>query len=136
MTRHIPTHHLASHKAKVRKIAHDLNKSWSNTFHNWFSVCDIANAYDDLWGGRSHLEHHYDVLREFHCMKWKHIGPEGKATIVKHVLSYLQTPYLAYNNGRFFMIDHEAIKVEEERKANEPRSWVRRLCDKLFGDPE
>ena len=144
--RSIPSYNLASHKAKVRSIAHDLNKSWSDTLHAWFSICDIREAHYDLWGDGMHLVRHYDVLREFHCLYWKHIGSEGKAEIVKHVLAYMETPYLGYQGGKFVMIDREAVAAENTRKAEErvrkeaefyrraALPWYHRLYLKLFGE--
>lgn len=146
MTRIIPQHHLASHKVKVRKIAHELNKSWSDKLHDWFSICDITDAHADLWGDDAdYLKQPYDILDEFHCINWRYIGPDAKETIVKNVIRFLETPYLVYQNGRFIMYDREAVAAEDARQAEErkrklaeraerdakPRSWLTKLWHKL-----
>lgn len=147
MTRIIPQHHLASHKVKVRKIAHELNKSWSDTLHSWFSICEITDAHEDLWGYEAdYLKQPYDVLGEFHCIDWKFIGPKAKETIVQNVILFLESPYLAYQNGRFIMYDREAVAAENARQAEErvrketefyrraALPWYHRLYLNLFGE--
>lgn len=143
MTRHILPHHRVSHKVLVRKIAHDLNKSWSDNIHAWFSVCDITDVYYDLWDDFEWNTDVETVLDRFHCISWKHIDSEARAEIVQNVLKFMETPYLRYKNGLFYMHDFEAIAAESARKevevaaeAAKPRSKLRRWLDKLFGETE
>lgn len=135
--------YLASHKAKVRKIAHELNKDWSSKSKSWFDVTEIRFAYSDLWGDYKFSFQKYSILSEFHCMQWKYIDSTSRQSIADVVVEVLETPYLRYRNGQFYMHDSEAIAAEKARleaeriaKAAQPRSWLHRLCDKLFGDSE
>lgn len=135
-------HQLIAHKAKVKVIAHELNKSWSNKNQDWFSVCDVTDAHNDLWGYHNYESEAYDLLSDFHCMDWKHIDAEARAVIAENVVKFLHTPYLVYQHGRFIMYDREAVAAEDARQGEErkrklaerdskPRSWLTKLWHKL-----
>lgn len=138
----IPQHNLIPHKIRSRRAVKHLNRNWNDKFHNWFNVLDVHSVYHDLWDNLRFNKHTYNLLSDFHCIKWKYITLEEKEYIAKLILNFLDTSYIGYKHGRFFFIDLEEIKRDEEYKEsirqeealklNTPSMW-RKLYTKFFG---